>query len=113
MFLGQPTNYFDCDEKPVRYQLMDYSERDHYTIPCLIKPGKLRDKYTITWTKVLRDNDAGFFILSSVNKTTFDLYLGANNLPPRRKSVTCKVDIEHDSSNDEEYCGPKLSLAGM
>ena len=112
--LGQPTKYHDCENKPLQYQLLPYSERNLYTIPCLIKPGNLREKYTIVWTQVSSDTSNSSPVdLSTVNMTNFDLYLEAKSLPPGDKHVECRVDIQHDSTNERSYCGPKIAVAGM
>ena len=107
--------YHDCENKPVQYQLLPYSEHNLYTIPCLIKPGNLREKYTVVWTQVSRHtgSDSSLIDLSKVNMTNFDLYLEAKNLPPGDEYVECRVDIKHDATDERHYCGPKIAVAGM
>ena len=98
----------------MQYQLLPYSEHNLYTIPCLIKPGNLREKYTVVWTQVSsHTRDSSRIDLSKVNKTNFDLYLGAKNLPPGDEHVEWQVDIKHDLNNEGHYCGPKIAVAGM
>ena len=112
--VGQPSKYYDCENKPVQYRLLPYSEHNRYTIPCLIKPGNLREKYTIVWRQVSSDTDDSRLIdLSTVNTTNFDLYLQAKNIPPGNKHVECRVVIQHDSTNERSYCGPKIAVASM
>ena len=113
--LGQPTKYYDCENKPVQYRLLPYSECNLYTIPCLIKPGNLREKYTVVWTQVSSHTSNSRRIaidLSKVNMTNFDLYLEAKNLPPEVERMECRVDIKHNLTNEGHYCGPKIAIAG-
>ena len=51
--------------------------------------------------------------LSTVNTTNFDLYLEADKLPPSGMAVACRVTIEHDSTKEKSYCGPRIAVAGM
>ena len=98
----------------MQYRLLPYSEHNLYTIPCLIKPGNLREKYTVVWTQVSsQTGDRRHIDLSKVNMTNFDLYLEAKNLPPGDEHVECQVDIKHDPTNERSYCGPKIAVAGM
>ena len=48
-----------------------------------------------------------------MNTSNFDLYLEAKNLPPGDEHVECRVVIQHDSTNERSYCGPKIAAAGM
>lgn len=96
----------------VQYQLLPYSEGDTYTIPCTIKPGSLRNKYSIEWFQTSR---TGFIQLptSSINLMNFDLHLSSSELLPDR-DLYCRVNIQHDSRiwNQRRYCGQKLRRAG-
>ena len=67
----------------------------------------------IQWTEVSSGAPGEITHLSTVNSTNFDLYLEADNLPPSGMAVACRVDIEHDSTNQKSYCGPRIAVAGM
>ena len=95
--------------KLVEYRLLPYGR---YTIPCLIKPGNLKEKYTIVWAQVSSGTLGPIKVLSTVNMTNFDLYQKEDTLPPSGMAVGCRVTIQHDSTKQGQYCGPRIAVAG-
>ena len=114
--IAEPRIAYECssDDRPFHYQLLQYSEQDQYTLPCVIKPGRLRSRYEIVW--VTAEPDSPVFIQhSTINLESFDLTLNSNSLPQNEEFLSCRVRIRHDSSsqNERSYCGYRIRTAGI
>ena len=111
-FSGEPLEHYDCnndDTTRIQYQLLQYSEQDQYTIPCTIKPGRLRDRYSISWFS----RGTGIFeSLTTVDTSSFDLRTNSTMLLHDERWLACRVDIRHDGDNTRQYCGRRMRAAG-
>ena len=111
---GEPPEHYDCsnnDANPIQYQLLQYSELDQYSIPCTVKPGILRDRYSIAWFSIESGN---FGSLTTVDMSNFDVRINSTSLPHYENWLSCRVDIDHDGDNINvrQYCGRRMRAAG-
>lgn len=67
----------------------------------------------IAWFQVSSGTLGQITLLSTVNRTNFDLYLKEDKLPPNGMAVACRVTIQHNSTEQGQYCGPRIAIAGM
>ena len=113
--IAEPRVAYECssDDRPFHYQLLQYSEQDQYTLPCVIKPGRLRSRYKIVWATVEPDSPV-FTKHSTINPENFDLTLNSNFLPQNEEFLSCRVRIRHDSTTRHHlsYCGYRIQTAG-
>ena len=114
--IAEPRVAYECSsvDRPFHYQLLQYSEQDQYTLPCVIKPGRLRSRYEIVWVAAEPDSNA-FTKHNTINLESFDLTLNSNSLPQNEKFLSCDVKIRHDSTtqNERSYCGYRIRTAGI
>ena len=109
---GEPPEHYDCSNNnanPIQYQLLQYSELDQYSIPCTVKPGKLRDRYSIAWFSIQSGN---FGSLTTVDMSNFDVRINSTSLPRYENWLSCRVDIDHAGGNVRQYCGRRMRAAG-
>ena len=109
---GEPPEQYDCnnhDANPIQYQLLQYSEQDQYKIPCTIKPGRLRDRYSILW---FSRGPGVFESLMTVNTSSFDLHTNSITLPHNERWLVCRVDIRHNGDDTRQYCGQRMRATG-
>ena len=113
--IAEPRVAYECssDDRPFHYQLLQYSEQDQYTLPCVIKPGRLRSRYEIVWATVEPDSN-DFTKHNTINPENFDLTLNSNFLPQNEEFLSCRVKIRHDSTTQHRrsYCGYRIQTAG-
>jgi hypothetical protein len=105
---GEPPELYACtnnDANPIQYQLLQYSELDQYSIPCTVKPGKLRDRYSIAWFSIESGN---FGCLTTAN---FDVRINSTSLLRYENWLSCRVDIDHAGGNVRQYCGRRMRAA--
>ena len=95
-------NYDDAKED--RY-FITQSANVAVNLSCPIQPGVLKERYSVTWTRVTPDSTV------TLGATTFNIF---ESVPPKQPAMfKCRVTIVHvvgSPPRDQDYDGPEVRV---